>query len=378
MTNNEQSPRGKFEEIRSEPSPTMESWKPVDLAAMVKKYGLEPPAADSMFRRDGHALGYKSMVNVIFGQPEAGKSYIVLGTNVAPLIKNAARLGLGKVIVWIDYEDTWQVFLARLVKDLGVPLADVAAHLHYIKPEGGLTKEELKEVLDGVVTEETELLVIDSVNESMVSLGLDPIGMKDATTWRQQVLKPIQTLSDTMAIWVIDHEPIATTKERRHAFGSQGKLAGVQGTQLRAIALTPPMPGEEGSVALYVTKDRNGDVRSHSRTSGSQVQLAGTAFFNPAPARGARGLDISLIEPQGMGLDDEELSSVIELIMSGVDDKGVTRNQMRELVKSRGIKRGHERVDDAFTEFVAANQDRFVGRTKGNGTAYFPVEEGTE
>jgi hypothetical protein len=48
----------------------------VDIAAILAK-GIPPPPAPVLLRRtDGHALFYAAKVNVLFGDPECGKTWI--------------------------------------------------------------------------------------------------------------------------------------------------------------------------------------------------------------------------------------------------------------------------------------------------------------
>jgi hypothetical protein len=68
---------------RSVPVPTpqvQEQERPqyADVAALLRHGIPEPPTPDYLNREDGHNLFYRGTVNILFGDPESGKSWVAL------------------------------------------------------------------------------------------------------------------------------------------------------------------------------------------------------------------------------------------------------------------------------------------------------------
>lgn len=354
------------------------SWEPLDLRALYNEHGLELPEATSLPRRDGHGLGYRGMANVLFGQPGSGKTIILLGCELAPLIIDAARQRKGKVVAFIDYEDVWQTFVSRLHLMLGVPLEDIFDHAEYIKPPGYLNRDELRADLDGHLTDEMEVVVIDSVNESAGSYGLDPLSQKDMTAWRQTVLNTVQEAAPNAALWLIDHETKAASGQVIQALGAQAKFAMLRGAQIRAVIQKLPKPGSNGAVALYKTKDNLGDVTRNSAPGQSSYQHCGTAMFNANRARSEFGLDMTIIEPQGNEHYKSELAVAVQKLIEGADEKGISRHQIGGIVRSEKFKIGDDDLQELIDTIVSSDLTNLEGIQKGNGVGYRPIpkEEG--
>ena len=265
--------RGRIAEDAELPAPHAEPWTAVDLAAVAAN-GLDPIEPDLFFRRDGHSLLYSSKLNVIFGAPEAGKTWVAIFV-IAALVTEAARTGGGIVAVFIDYEDDARSYLTRL-ESAGIAPVHAATHTRYYP-----MAQAIRTAPDGLEgLDVAQLVVVDSTNSAMTLDNLDPLSNADALTFINHVRELRKGRS---AAWLLlDHEPISTTKGRRQAIGAQSKLGAVDGAQYRAVAVEQPRPGAKGVIDLYVTKDRAGGVRQHAAApKQDSIQHAATIVMEP-------------------------------------------------------------------------------------------------
>ncbi|ORI11757.1 hypothetical protein BJD99_01040 [Rhodococcus sp. 1163] len=56
-----------------------------DIAALLDGTIPEPPAPEILQRSDGHALFYTGQVNLVFGDPESGKTWVALAAGAEVL-----------------------------------------------------------------------------------------------------------------------------------------------------------------------------------------------------------------------------------------------------------------------------------------------------
>lgn len=317
-------------------------WTPIDLAA-VAAAGLDPIEPDVLFRRDGRALFYTGKLNVIFGAPEAGKTWIAI-IAIAELVRNAARTERGIVAVFIDYEDDARSYLVRL-QAAGISPSDAAQHTRYYSIAQAIkTAPNDLEGLDQAV-----LVVVDTTNSAMTLDGLDPVSNKDALAFINDVRR---LRSGNDAGWLLlDHEPINTSGGRRQAIGAQAKLGAVDGAQYRAAAIKQPRPGNEGTISLHLTKDRAGGVREHAADPDKHgIQHAATIHMNPIETSTTGRFRYSIVEPQEVKADGE-LDTAICIVCT---DSPQSKNQIRTRVRARGLERRNGVIDTAVDALAAA------------------------
>src|SRR5690606_37383227 len=107
-----------------------------------------------------------------------------------------------------------------------------------------------------------ELVILDGFNAAMTLQGLDLNSNKDATTFAQQILKPLAKNNTTVVY--IDHTPKDTENASKGGIGAQAKRAMTSGCTLRVDAIKPFGKGQDGKLRIHVDKDRQGDVRGIS------------------------------------------------------------------------------------------------------------------
>ena len=102
---------------------------PVDLQAVLDG-GLELIKPDLFSRNDGQFLLYRNKMNVVFGEPEAGKSWVAIFA-VAQLVSEATRAGgsYRVVAVYCDFEDDARSYMTRM-RAAGADLDAVVRHVN--------------------------------------------------------------------------------------------------------------------------------------------------------------------------------------------------------------------------------------------------------
>ncbi|WP_191565148.1 AAA family ATPase [Janibacter melonis] len=308
-------------------TPERTSWWPRDLDAALGNTDPEPPPSH-LTRGDGHAAFYRGRVNGLIGPSESGKTWVALHA-----VHQA--LDLDQAVTYIDFEDSEKGIVGRLLT-LGAHPDQLLEHFRYIGPDEPFhrflpTGIDLHEHLE---QHQPELVILDGVNAAMTLQGLDLNSNKDATTFAQQILKPL-TVRDTTVVY-IDHTPKDSENTSKGGIGAQAKRAMTSGCTLRVDAVKPFGKGQDGRLRIHVDKDRQGDVRGISAPS-KGTHWFGDFTLTHNPAEGT--VDASLDAPEGFDPDQpaqpatfrptgymEKVSRYIQ------DHPGVGRNEIVDAV----------------------------------------------
>ncbi len=335
------------------------AWTPVDLEAVLHA-GIEARTPSCLYRRDGAALLYRGKLNVIFGEPESGKTWVALFV-IAERIEEAIRSGRDEVVaVFLDYEDDAQTYLSRL-HSAGVAYGDVDRYTRYYSVDEAIKTAPAD--LEGLDT--ADIVVVDATNSAMTAAGLDPLSNADAL----EFIGGVRRLRlGTSAAWLLlDHEPISTSKQRRQALGAQSKLAAVDGAQFRATAKEQPRPGGRGIIELRVTKDRPGAVRRISGRPKKGIQHAATITMKP---RGSDPdcFDWKVEEPEGV-----EVHTGLRDAILGVDYGGefLSKTKIRHKIRENGWRGSNELINRGIDE--AANRGELEVSTARSNEVYRPA-----
>ena len=286
------------------PDAERDEWEPIDLTPYLTG-DVDRPVPAVMTRTDGYNLLYPAKLNVIFGQPEAGKSWIALAAATQIIKRSLTTLRRDEdepveiEVIWLDYEDSPGTFVDRIRTLSRLPaLADVVPRIRYFQPPGGgrLVGRALVDHLEEHASLSTvQLVVIDSYNEALYAAGLDPLLNKDVGAFSAAFISPLERATKG-AILVLDHTTKADDGTTRHALGAQTKLSGVSGAQFHAVVSQQPTPNQRGYVRMKVTKDRHGAVRKHS-LDGQTAALVIFEQEQQAPPDGSASLHITFTEP---------------------------------------------------------------------------------
>jgi hypothetical protein len=273
--------------------PGTEDEKPiyVDISALLDGTVPEPPRPVLLKRNDGHALFYAGQVNLLFGDPESGKTWICLACVV-----EALRAGRRVVVIDLDHNGAAST-VHRLIA-LGAPLEmlrnpDV---FRYCEPED---RTELRQVVDDCKLWRPAVAVVDSIGELLPLHGANSNSSDEFTTVHTSVLKPLA--KSGAAVLAVDHLAKGAESRAVGPGGTAAKRRAIGGVSIRVKTRKPFTPGHGGEALLIVNKDRHGGVRAHCPV-GDREPIVGTfkllAFTDDvlewefkAPADGERNDD---------------------------------------------------------------------------------------
>lgn len=313
----------------------------VDLSALVTSGQLpEPPRPNYLRRADGAPLLYRGRVNRLFGDPESGKTWVLLAAA-------ATLLGEGGRVAQVDIDHMGAALLVGRLGLLGVPLAVLGdpARFRLYEPADA---EALRAVSAGVAAWSPDLVGVDSLGEVLPMLGLSSNSPDDFTSAHRAVIQP---LADCGAcVVVIDHLAKGADSRRQGPGGTLAKGRPVRGVSLRVRRVRNYAPGQGGASALTVDKDTPGGVRAACPAArGGGEQPAGV--FRLVPEGGGR-LSWAIDAPVP---DDAEVPEVIdgaalERLSRALEDAGgpLSQTEARKRAKVR------EQAAGALLDVLAA------------------------
>lgn len=226
----------------------------VDVAALLAGGLPEPPMPTRCRRVDGVGLFYEGQVNVLFGDPESGKTWLVYTAAVEALAD-----GLRVVILDADHNGAQQV-IHRLLA-LGAA-ADVLSDLNRFRLAEPDDRASLRSAVRESAAWGPRVAVVDSIGEVLPILGLSSNSPDDYTTAHREVLRPLAVCG--AAVIAIDHLPKSAENRQAGPTGTVAKGRAVGGASLRVTVREPFVPGRGGAAVVTIKKDRPGGLRSAS------------------------------------------------------------------------------------------------------------------
>jgi hypothetical protein len=230
----------------------------------------EPPKPEALTRTDGKALLYAGQVNMLYGEPESGKTWAALAA-AAEAIMN------GRKAVFVDLDHNGMPAIVVRLMFLGVPqdlLVD-PDRFRYIEPEDA---DELKRVVKFLKLWKPDVAVIDSVGELLPALNLNSSNPDDFTKAHSAVMKPLAMAG--ACVIVIDHVPKSVENKVHGPTGTAAKKRAVGGAMIRVLVKAGFAPGQGGSCFLAITKDRHGGLKAVSKPDKPEF-IAGTFKLRP-------------------------------------------------------------------------------------------------
>ena len=212
---------------------------------------FDEPEPCILRRADGHHIFYAGKINALFGESESGKTWIALEAVRQELDK-------GNFVFYLDFEDSVRGIYNRL-KTLEADLSHFKTFL-YSNPSEPLTEGSREALLTKIEEYKPTLIVLDGVNAAMNVMGLDLEKNKDATSFSQEVLRPLRL--HNAGILTIDHVTKSKDNRGNYAIGAQAKRADIDGCAVAVDVEIAFGRGIDGALALKVTKDRPGFVRA--------------------------------------------------------------------------------------------------------------------
>lgn len=232
-------------EIVADDDPS-DTWQPISL-----RYDPNRPVVlPSILRRDdGHALFTPGHVHVIFGEPEAGKGWLICAA-----IREVVTAG--RNAVYIDLEDTEHNIGPRL-RGLGLTDDQLDAHVTYLRPQDRTNQTTWARLC--AYAEDADLVVIDSFNEVIGLWGVKSKDNDEITPFVRNVPRALAHLGP--AVVLADHVVKNREERSRYPIGAQAKLAAADAGY--SIENTTRFGrGKTGRSTISVAKDRHGHVRA--------------------------------------------------------------------------------------------------------------------
>ncbi len=243
-----------------EPSPTPPPLF-TDVAALLAGGLPEPPAPVLLTRDDGHRLFYAGKVNVLFGDPESGKTWV----GDAAVVE-ALQAGRRAAIIDLDHNGATEI-VQRLVILGASPAALGSPDLFRLyEPEDG---DELVTHVRDLVNWRPAAVLLDSLGELLPMMGKSSNSPDDFTEANRRAVTPLANAG--AAVIVIDHLPKSDDARAHGQTGTMAKKRAINGASYRVTLREPFAPGKGGACGLVVEKDRPGGVRAHCPGDGKNM-----------------------------------------------------------------------------------------------------------
>lgn len=238
---------------QSPPDAVPLAWDAVDLEPVLDGERVTP-APSVLARTDGVKLFYPGRVNLVMGETESAKTWLVL-------LAAVQEMAQGNHVIFLDYEDVAETAVERL-QTLGADRESILALFSYYESPP-LLDEFGKELVRSrcSVRGQPTLGIVDGVTEAMGSLGLDPEkGVQVAQFYGGL---PRWFANTGAAVVLLDHVVKNETARGRWATGSQHKISGLDGAAYGMEVVKSFGRERTGLAKVVISKDRCGHVRQH-------------------------------------------------------------------------------------------------------------------
>lgn len=232
----------------------------LDVSALLNGGLPDPPKPILLYREDGNAIFYAGQVNLIFGDPESGKTLVAQAAA-------AEALKAGRRVLFVDIDHNGpQATISRFL-DIQVPEETLCNPdlFRYVEPED---KPHLMAVVKDAKQWRPAVAVVDSVGELLPLLGYSSNSPDDFTLAHTGVLKPLAMAG--AAVLAIDHLPKSSESRASGPTGTAAKRRAVGGVSIRVTINESFTPGRGGSAFLSINKDRHGGLRQHCPAEGKE------------------------------------------------------------------------------------------------------------
>jgi hypothetical protein len=247
-----------FDLAPEEPSAPQPERRVVDLA-MYLDGSYEPPVPSVGAQRDdGVRLLYPSRWHTLIALTTAGKSWLGLWHAVE-------QMAAGDVVAYAHFEESSPVGTIARLRALGVADDVIRKQFAWLdcstRWPGGAFAKTLAEL-----PKPPALVILDGINAACGQHNW-PVDKPEAVgSYRAWFVAPSTALG--AAVLSLGHPPKSRERQgERHGFGSTAWLDEVDGVGMRmeASKKAPIRQGARGYSALYVVKDRYGEVQRHGQ-----------------------------------------------------------------------------------------------------------------
>lgn len=227
-----------------------------DICAILDGCAPEPVHPTILQRTDGYSLFYAGQVNLLFGDPESGKTWVCLAAV-------AEQLAAGRRALVIDLDHNGAIAIVNNLRKLGVDDEDLRQGFRYVDPDDWAVFDRV--VLD-MADWQPSLIIVDSLGELIPLYGKSSISPDDVTYVHRHTLKSLARPG--AAVIAVDH--LSKGEQARGRLDPGGTLAKSRvlgGASYKVTPLRPFAPGQGGACKLVVAKDRHGGIRAQCAPS---------------------------------------------------------------------------------------------------------------
>lgn len=220
--------------------------------AQIYAGGMKTPEPNILPFINNSYLFYTGELNLVFGDPESGKTWLCLAA-VASTIDGRA----GSAVV-VDLDHNGATSLLTRLEMLGATRDELSDQESFrlAVPESAA---ELRELVTDLKGFKPDVVVLDSLGEVMPLFGANSNSADDFTVVHAQVIKPLTQAG--AAVLVVDHLPKSAESRKHGPTGTGAKTRTVGGVAVRVSAERAFRPGVGGAATLELHKDRHGGVR---------------------------------------------------------------------------------------------------------------------
>lgn len=203
-------------------------------------------------RTDGVACLYPGKLHSVIGEPESGKSWVVL-------LGSLQVMQAGGHVLYVDWEADAVTQVTRLL-EMGADPELILERFHYLRPDEPHDKAAAMRVAAVMEAWPIDLAILDGLAEALALNGMDENVAKDVVAWYTAVARPIAAKG--AAVVTVDHVVRDKDNPGRYARGSTAKLAVIDGAVYRMEVYKPFGRGLAGAARVVITKDRHGHIRA--------------------------------------------------------------------------------------------------------------------
>jgi len=316
-----------------------------DVGALLDGTIPEAPKPTLLYRSDGNALFYEGEVNVIFGDPESGKTFLAEAAA-------AAAMKAGKNVLFLDLDHNGiNATVARFLDmDVHEDVLRNQERFRYVEPEDRL---HLLAVVENTTSHDwaPHLAIVDSIGELLPLLGLSSNSPDDFTIAHGNVLKPLAVAG--AGVIAIDHLPKNAENKLNGPTGTAAKRRAIGGVAMRVVVKEPFTPGKGGSAYLTVNKDRHGGLRRVCPTEGGRESVAGLFIIEDSP----EAIRFSVMAPElGDAAKAENVSTDDLATLDSLDPPPSSVRDVRERLRWR-----NQRAADALRHWRSNGSQALPG-----------------
>lgn len=244
---------------RQELTEALQGWAPIDLAPVLAGDHTQPVPTILHTRDEIDALLYPGNVNGLHGDSGIGKTWLAFAAI-------AQTIQAGRHAILIDYEANPAEVVARLLA-LALSPEQIITRLTYIQPDTPTGDIAVAQILQQI-TDDTALVVIDSLGEAFGLDGIDENLDSEVGPWLRRVTRPLAAAGP--AVVLVDHCTKAADNPL-HPSGSKRKRAAITGASYLIQAKVAFTRTQPGVLSITCAKDRHGTYRRGEVTATADV-----------------------------------------------------------------------------------------------------------